>query len=123
MQISGLQKELEPSVGWREDAWVLGKAVSQEAEKVLEGKASLYPYVTSADSVVCSMLCGTIPCQGYVMPMSDLLPTANSLPAIALGCLEWGEEPECGDTRETRPFSHPEQALLDALAWLSSSDW
>ncbi|XP_042751208.1 TOG array regulator of axonemal microtubules protein 2 [Lagopus leucura] len=49
--------------------------------------------------------------------------SANSLPAIALGCLEWGEEPECGDTRETRPFSHPEQALLDALAWLSSNDW
>ncbi|XP_021247460.1 TOG array regulator of axonemal microtubules protein 2 isoform X2 [Numida meleagris] len=49
--------------------------------------------------------------------------SANSLPAIALGCLEWGEEPECGDAGETRPFSHPEQGLLDALAWLSSSDW
>uniref|UniRef100_A0A8C9EV11 TOG array regulator of axonemal microtubules 2 n=1 Tax=Pavo cristatus TaxID=9049 RepID=A0A8C9EV11_PAVCR len=105
------------------DAWVLGKAVSQEAEKVLEGKANLYPYIISADSLVCSMLCGAIPCQRYVLPMSDSLPTANSLPAIALGCPEWGEEPECGDTGETRPFSHPEQGLLDALAWLSSSDW
>eukprot|EP00076_Gallus_gallus_P004032 NP_001264726.1 TOG array regulator of axonemal microtubules protein 2 [Gallus gallus] len=49
--------------------------------------------------------------------------SANSLPAIALGCPEWGEEPECGDAGETRPFSHPEQGLLDALAWLNSSDW
>ncbi|OXB82822.1 UNVERIFIED_CONTAM: hypothetical protein H355_010392 [Colinus virginianus] len=49
--------------------------------------------------------------------------SANSLPAIALGCPEWGEEPECGDAEETRPFSHPEQGLLDALTWLSSSDW
>ncbi|XP_013047912.3 TOG array regulator of axonemal microtubules protein 2 isoform X3 [Anser cygnoides] len=49
--------------------------------------------------------------------------SANSLPAIALGSLEWGEEPECGDAWETRPFSHPEQGLLDALTWLSSNDW
>ncbi|NXJ04977.1 TGRM2 protein, partial [Odontophorus gujanensis] len=49
--------------------------------------------------------------------------SANSLPAIALGCPEWGEEPEWGDAEETRPFSHPEQGLLDALTWLSSSDW
>lgn len=123
MQILGLQKELEPSAGWRGDAWVLGKVVSQEAEKVLEGKASLYPYVVSAHSLACSMLCGAKPYQGYVLPMSDPLPTANSLPAIALGCPEWGEEPECGDAGETRPFSHPEQGLLDALAWLDSSDW
>ncbi|EOB06824.1 Uncharacterized protein FLJ43249-like protein, partial [Anas platyrhynchos] len=31
--------------------------------------------------------------------------------------------PECGDAWESRPFSHPEQGLLDALAWLSSNDW
>ncbi|NWZ21733.1 TGRM2 protein, partial [Asarcornis scutulata] len=49
--------------------------------------------------------------------------SANSLPAIALGSLEWGEESECGDAWENRPFSHPEQGLLDALAWLSSNDW
>ncbi|KAI6071497.1 TOG array regulator of axonemal microtubules protein 2 isoform X1 [Aix galericulata] len=49
--------------------------------------------------------------------------SANSLPAIALGSLEWGEESECGDAWESRPFSHPEQGLFDALAWLSSSDW
>ncbi|XP_035177746.1 TOG array regulator of axonemal microtubules protein 2 isoform X2 [Oxyura jamaicensis] len=49
--------------------------------------------------------------------------SANSLPAIALGSLEWGEEPECGDAWEARPFSHPEQGLLDALTWLSSNDW
>ncbi|XP_035414594.1 TOG array regulator of axonemal microtubules protein 2 [Cygnus atratus] len=49
--------------------------------------------------------------------------SANSLPAIALRSLEWGEEPECGDAWETRPFSHPEQGLLDALTWLSSNDW
>ncbi|XP_067150657.1 TOG array regulator of axonemal microtubules protein 2 [Apteryx mantelli] len=49
--------------------------------------------------------------------------SANSLPAIALGCPEWGEEPECGDTSAARPFSHPEQGLGDALGWLGSSDW
>lgn len=66
-----------------------------------------------------------MPClaQEYALPVSDPLPTANSLPAIALGSLEWGEEPECGDAWESRPFSHPEQGLLDALAWLSSNDW
>ncbi|NXK50474.1 TGRM2 protein, partial [Chauna torquata] len=49
--------------------------------------------------------------------------SANSLPAIALGSLEWGEEPECRDAWETRPFSHPEQGLLNALTWLNSNDW
>ncbi|NXI68989.1 TGRM2 protein, partial [Anseranas semipalmata] len=49
--------------------------------------------------------------------------SANSLPAIALGSLEWGEESECGDAWETRPFSHPEQGLFDALTWLTSNDW
>ncbi|XP_062429530.1 TOG array regulator of axonemal microtubules protein 2 [Rhea pennata] len=47
--------------------------------------------------------------------------SANSLPAIALGCPEWGEEPEDGDA--ARPFLEPEQGLGDALAWLGSSDW
>ncbi|NXC39322.1 TGRM2 protein, partial [Penelope pileata] len=49
--------------------------------------------------------------------------SANSLPAIALGSPEWGEELKCEDAWETRPFSHPEQGLLDALTWLSSNDW
>ncbi|XP_068796186.1 TOG array regulator of axonemal microtubules protein 2 isoform X2 [Struthio camelus] len=48
---------------------------------------------------------------------------SDSLPAIALGCPEWGEEPECGDASAARPFSHPEQGLGDALGWLGSSDW
>ncbi|NXE56094.1 TGRM2 protein, partial [Casuarius casuarius] len=49
--------------------------------------------------------------------------SANSLPAIALGCPDWGEEPECRDASAARPFSHPEQGLGDALGWLGSSDW
>ncbi|NXA54221.1 TGRM2 protein, partial [Nothocercus julius] len=49
--------------------------------------------------------------------------SVNSLPAIALGCPEWGEEPGCGDAAAARPFSQPEQGLGDALGWLGSSDW
>ncbi|XP_050750953.1 TOG array regulator of axonemal microtubules protein 2 [Gymnogyps californianus] len=49
--------------------------------------------------------------------------SANSLPAIALDFLECGEEPECGDAWEARPFPQPQQGLLDALTWLSSDDW
>ncbi|KAM6081420.1 TOG array regulator of axonemal microtubules protein 2-like [Chlamydotis macqueenii] len=45
--------------------------------------------------------------------------SANSLPAMALDFLEWGEEPECRDAREDRP----QQELLNALTWLSSNDW
>ncbi|XP_009698603.1 PREDICTED: protein FAM179A [Cariama cristata] len=49
--------------------------------------------------------------------------SANSLPAIALDFLEWGEKPECGDAQEARPFPHPQQGLLNALTWLGSDDW
>ncbi|NWI98797.1 TGRM2 protein, partial [Crypturellus undulatus] len=49
--------------------------------------------------------------------------SANSLPTILLGCLEWGEEPDCGGSASATPFSQPEQGLGDALDWLSSSDW
>ncbi|NXU28825.1 TGRM2 protein, partial [Thalassarche chlororhynchos] len=49
--------------------------------------------------------------------------SANSLPAIGLDFLEWGEEPDCGDAWEARPFPHPQQGLLNALTWLSSDDW
>ena len=60
---------------------------------------------------------------GYAMLVSDPLLTANSLPAIALDFLECGEEPECGDAWEARPFPQPQQGLLNALTWLSSDDW
>ncbi|XP_074018603.1 TOG array regulator of axonemal microtubules protein 2-like [Numenius arquata] len=50
-------------------------------------------------------------------------PSANSLPAIALDTLDGGEEPESGDAQEARPFPCPQQALLSALAGLSSDDW
>ncbi|NXW03242.1 TGRM2 protein, partial [Fregetta grallaria] len=49
--------------------------------------------------------------------------SANSLPAIALDFLDWGEEPDCEDAWEARPFPQPQQELLNALTWLSSDDW
>ncbi|NXA37822.1 TGRM2 protein, partial [Eudromia elegans] len=51
--------------------------------------------------------------------------SANSLPAIALGCPEWGDEPDCGDAAVAAagPFCQPEQGLANALGWLGSSDW
>ncbi|KAM6407366.1 LOW QUALITY PROTEIN: TOG array regulator of axonemal microtubules protein 2 [Pluvialis apricaria] len=58
--------------------------------------------------------------QGGSFPRNS---SANSLPAIALDFLEWGEEPESGDPREAKPFPNPEQAVLNALTWLSSDDW
>lgn len=57
------------------------------------------------------------------MLVSDYLLTANSLRAISLDFLERGEEPEGGDPQEAEPFPNPEQAVLNALAWLSSDDW
>ncbi|XP_068252419.1 TOG array regulator of axonemal microtubules protein 2-like [Nyctibius grandis] len=54
---------------------------------------------------------GSFPCNSSV----------NSLPDIALDFLEWGQDSE--DTREARPFPHPQQGLLNALTWLSSNDW
>ncbi|KAM9297184.1 LOW QUALITY PROTEIN: TOG array regulator of axonemal microtubules protein 2 [Morus bassanus] len=48
---------------------------------------------------------------------------ANSLPAIGLDVLEWGDEAECGDAQEARPFPNPQQGLLNVLTWLSSDDW
>ncbi|GAB0187505.1 TOG array regulator of axonemal microtubules protein 2 [Grus japonensis] len=47
----------------------------------------------------------------------------NSLPAIALDFLEWGDEAESGNAREARPFPYPQQELLNALTWLSSDNW
>ncbi|NXE75857.1 TGRM2 protein, partial [Cochlearius cochlearius] len=49
--------------------------------------------------------------------------SVNSLPAIALDFLERGEERECGDAQEARPFPNPQQVLLNVLTWLSSDDW
>ncbi|NXI95775.1 TGRM2 protein, partial [Psophia crepitans] len=49
--------------------------------------------------------------------------SANSLPAMALDFLEWGDEAEWGDLQTVRPLPHPQQELLNALAWLSSDDW
>ncbi|XP_039386026.1 TOG array regulator of axonemal microtubules protein 2 isoform X2 [Mauremys reevesii] len=49
--------------------------------------------------------------------------SANSLPANILDSPEGEEESECGEALEMRPFSHPEQGLVDALKWLNSNDW
>ncbi|NXL66451.1 TGRM2 protein, partial [Chordeiles acutipennis] len=49
--------------------------------------------------------------------------SVDLLPAIPLDFLEQGEELEFGDAQKARPFSHPQQALLNALKWLSSDDW
>ncbi|XP_054677427.1 TOG array regulator of axonemal microtubules protein 2 isoform X1 [Grus americana] len=49
--------------------------------------------------------------------------SVNSLPAIALDFLEWGDEAESGNAREARPFPYPQQELLNALTWLSSDNW
>ncbi|KAK0688705.1 TGRM2 protein, partial [Pygoscelis papua] len=51
--------------------------------------------------------------QGGSFPRNS---SANSLPAIATDL-------ESGNTREVRPFPQPQQALLNALTWLSSDDW
>ncbi|XP_030413199.1 TOG array regulator of axonemal microtubules protein 2 isoform X5 [Gopherus evgoodei] len=48
---------------------------------------------------------------------------ANSLPANTLDSPEGEEESESGEALEMRPFSHPEQGLVDALKWLNSNDW
>ncbi|XP_067421480.1 TOG array regulator of axonemal microtubules protein 2 [Emydura macquarii macquarii] len=49
--------------------------------------------------------------------------SANSLPTNTLDSPEGEEESESGDTLEMRPFSHPEQGLVDAIKWLNSNDW
>ncbi|XP_030413198.1 TOG array regulator of axonemal microtubules protein 2 isoform X4 [Gopherus evgoodei] len=49
--------------------------------------------------------------------------SANSLPANTLDSPEGEEESESGEALEMRPFSHPEQGLVDALKWLNSNDW
>ncbi|XP_048699378.2 LOW QUALITY PROTEIN: TOG array regulator of axonemal microtubules protein 2 [Caretta caretta] len=49
--------------------------------------------------------------------------SANSLPANTLDPPEGEEESESGEALEMRPFSHPEQGLVDALKWLNSNDW
>ncbi|XP_038252399.1 TOG array regulator of axonemal microtubules protein 2 [Dermochelys coriacea] len=48
--------------------------------------------------------------------------SANSLPANTLDSPE-GEESESREALEMRPFSQPEQGLVDALKWLNSNDW
>nr|XP_032630736.1 TOG array regulator of axonemal microtubules protein 2 isoform X3 [Chelonoidis abingdonii] len=48
---------------------------------------------------------------------------ANSLPANTLDSPEGEEESESGEALEMRPFSYPEQGLVDALKWLNSNDW
>lgn len=52
---------------------------------------------------------------------------ANSLPAVlTLGWPEWEDEEDEMDPRackESRPFSNPELALMDALQCLDSNDW
>ncbi|XP_025036786.2 TOG array regulator of axonemal microtubules protein 2 isoform X2 [Pelodiscus sinensis] len=48
---------------------------------------------------------------------------ANSLPANTLDSQEGEEESESVDALEMRPFSHPDQGLVDALKWLNCSDW
>ncbi|XP_071595944.1 TOG array regulator of axonemal microtubules protein 2 [Heliangelus exortis] len=47
----------------------------------------------------------------------------NSLPSNALDFQESGEEAERGCGWEARPFSHPQQKLLEALKLLRSDDW
>nr|XP_032630731.1 TOG array regulator of axonemal microtubules protein 2 isoform X1 [Chelonoidis abingdonii]XP_032630732.1 TOG array regulator of axonemal microtubules protein 2 isoform X1 [Chelonoidis abingdonii]XP_032630733.1 TOG array regulator of axonemal microtubules protein 2 isoform X1 [Chelonoidis abingdonii] len=49
--------------------------------------------------------------------------SANSLPANTLDSPEGEEESESGEALEMRPFSYPEQGLVDALKWLNSNDW
>ncbi|XP_025036776.2 TOG array regulator of axonemal microtubules protein 2 isoform X1 [Pelodiscus sinensis] len=49
--------------------------------------------------------------------------SANSLPANTLDSQEGEEESESVDALEMRPFSHPDQGLVDALKWLNCSDW
>lgn len=60
---------------------------------------------------------------GYAMLMSDAFLTVNSLPPIALDSSKAGDEPECRDAQEAKPDPNPQQALLNALTWLSSDDW
>uniref|UniRef100_A0A8D0L4K8 TOG array regulator of axonemal microtubules 2 n=1 Tax=Sphenodon punctatus TaxID=8508 RepID=A0A8D0L4K8_SPHPU len=49
--------------------------------------------------------------------------SAYSLPANLLDSPDWKMDLGNGDTSEMRPFSHPEQGLVDALKWLSNNDW
>ncbi|XP_030303398.1 TOG array regulator of axonemal microtubules protein 2-like [Calypte anna] len=49
--------------------------------------------------------------------------SVNSLPSSALDLQACGEEAECGYGWEARPFSHPQQKLLEALKLLRSDDW
>ncbi|KAK2531918.1 hypothetical protein Q9233_005578 [Columba guinea] len=48
--------------------------------------------------------------------------SVNSLPPIALDSSKAGDEPECRDAQEAKPDPNPQQALLNALTWLSSDD-
>ncbi|KAK2545043.1 hypothetical protein Q9966_001452 [Columba livia] len=52
----------------------------------------------------------------------DAANKVNSLPPIALDSSKAGDEPECRDAQEAKPDPNPQQALLNALTWLSSDD-
>ncbi|XP_030051993.1 TOG array regulator of axonemal microtubules protein 2 isoform X2 [Microcaecilia unicolor] len=50
-------------------------------------------------------------------------PSANSLPVNILNSPDCDDSSESGDSWEMRPFSHPEQGLIDALKCLHHKDW
>ncbi|XP_029448835.1 TOG array regulator of axonemal microtubules protein 2 isoform X3 [Rhinatrema bivittatum] len=49
--------------------------------------------------------------------------SANSLPVNLLDSPDYDDSSESGDSLEMRPFSHPEQGLIDALKCLHNKDW
>ncbi|XP_069464819.1 TOG array regulator of axonemal microtubules protein 2 isoform X2 [Ambystoma mexicanum] len=49
--------------------------------------------------------------------------SATSLPAHSLNSREWDDDSENAEALEIRPFSHPEQGLIDALKSLHHKDW
>nr|XP_033791862.1 TOG array regulator of axonemal microtubules protein 2 isoform X2 [Geotrypetes seraphini] len=50
-------------------------------------------------------------------------PSANSLPVNILDSPDYDDSSESGYSWEMRPFSHPEQGLIDALKCLHHKDW
>ncbi|XP_064411363.1 TOG array regulator of axonemal microtubules protein 2 [Latimeria chalumnae] len=49
--------------------------------------------------------------------------SAQSLPGINMDSLDWEGDSENGDSSELRPFSRPEQQLLEALKSINSNEW
>ncbi|XP_074065892.1 TOG array regulator of axonemal microtubules protein 2 isoform X2 [Macrotis lagotis] len=51
--------------------------------------------------------------------------SANSLPAVfSVGSPEWEEEEQIdNNSKDLRPLSNPELALMNSLQWLESNDW